>query len=296
MISDCKRTRSALLVTLATQTINEFAGHIVKATPSKRAEHLQLVEYVRSTLGPDVASAEAKLIKEEEARLEAKVRQYFTNETILKAMILHAFAKREDHPGMSTVSNTSVAVDANGKKKKQEKKKENTPYRIWANLHNNLRTKIDKVLESILLTLKGDIQNKQNCLRDVTLDLPTSKVVSGDASSGEVESLVDEDDETQPNNTMSSARSTSDDDDTSRTTTSTTSTAAVVQQQHNSSSSATDTEEHNDAVQSRTVGLKRSGVVICDFKNPHEQAIAKRFKVVESQCKYFLYTIWLTLL
>ena len=154
----------------AAAKISPLAALIMKVLPSKRHEQLAVIEYLRNQFvisedGEDraqkVKEKERQLVLEERKRKKSGEKQYFTDEAVLRNMVLHAWSVRKESDTFDKEA-YDLALE------KVTTGSDHSFY-VWERMRNNLRRKLKEAFVSVLLTLKGDMTNKKNVLKDICL-------------------------------------------------------------------------------------------------------------------------------
>lgn len=184
-------------------------------------QQLALIEYLRETLVPlndtenraaKIEEAEVAIIIQEKKRKQDKTRQNFTNDNILRSMVFYAWSVRKGSD-IFNEEEFKIATMNFSKGKAQEPvanaSSKNTTsgisaevdYYVWGRIRSNLMRKLKAVIRSVILTVRKDMKNSANLLRDES-EVPEKKrkvkniVVNDHESASEHDS--DEGDDSEP--------------------------------------------------------------------------------------------------
>jgi hypothetical protein len=168
----------------ASSKISPLLTLLVKVRPSNLEEQLAFVEYLRETLLPPadtqdrvnkIKALETKIIEEEKERRDSKKRQSFTNDRILRNMVLYAwsvrkgsdiFNKEEFKIATLNFRKGKSQVESVHKSSKKKNSQQEIDYYVWSRVRNNFLRKLEKVKNSVILTVRKDMISKDNILRD----------------------------------------------------------------------------------------------------------------------------------
>ncbi len=152
--------------------ISPLHAMLLNIYPSKLSEQLGLIELIRETLlpsNPDGSPASAEQIKNEEERLiaeemnrrDSNSRQYYSNLSVFKAMLLFCWSIRR---GSDTFNEERLNKYVHVKESNSSR-----DFQAWSNVYNNFRNRLKGAVMSAILTKKKQHQHKDNILKDITV-------------------------------------------------------------------------------------------------------------------------------